>query len=152
MVDARKAAQVTVAIAVGAILAALLLPVAINAMAGTETVVLNQSVGETSELQPGLNATLDSVSVGVDASYTLNASGTTSSVTVAEGASQSVTVGGATVNISVQDTGQNSATAEFESPTTYSWGSAGSLWNVIPVIIVLGVFLFFVGVAVSVLR
>lgn len=150
MADSRKAVGLVVALMVGGLMAAFLLPVAIGAMAGPEVATATLDVGNSTELQPNMTATLDSVTTTSpqSATYTINASGQTATATVENGSSQTVTVDGADVTISVTDVQTGQATAEFESPKTYSWGNgAAALWGIIPVMIVLAVFLYFVYLA-----
>lgn len=152
MADSRKAVGLVVALMVAGLMAAFLLPVAIGAISGPEVATATLDVGNSTELQPDMTATLDSVTTTSpnSATYTVNASGSTSTVTVENGTSSTVTVDGADVTISVTDVATGQATAEFESPKTYSWGDgAAALWAIIPVMIVLAVFLFFVYMAIG---
>lgn len=150
MADAAKAVGLVVALMVAGLLAAFLMPVVIGQFAGAEAATATLDVGNSTELQPNMTATLDSVTTTSpqSATYTINASGQTATATVENGSSQTVTVDGADVTISVTNVQTGQATAEFESPTTYAWGNgAGALWGIIPVILVLAVFLFFVYMA-----
>lgn len=149
MVDSSKAVTLVVALFVAGIMAAFLLPVALGPMTDGETVTATLDVGNSTTLQPDMTATLDSVdATGDDATYTINASGTTATTTVANGTNETVTVDGADVTIAVTDVSTGQATAEFTSPTSYGWGSgAGALWAILPVLVVLVIFLYFVGVA-----
>lgn len=150
MTNARKAVALVVTLMVGALLAAFLFPVAMNAMVGPEVATATLDTGNSTELQPNMTATLDSVDTTADtATYTVDANGDTSTVTVDNGTNETVTVDGADVTIEVTDVSTGQATAEFESPTSYGWGDgAGALWGILPVILVLAVFLFFVYMAV----
>lgn len=149
MVDSSKAVTLVVGLFVAGIMAAFLLPVAIGPMTDGETQTATIEVGNSTELQPDMTATLDSVDTTADsATYTINASGSTSTVTVDNGTNTTTTVDGADVTIAVTDVSSGQATAEFTSPTDYGWGSgAGALWGILPVLIVLAVFLYFVGMA-----
>lgn len=150
---ADKAVNLVVGLFVAGIMIAFLLPVGIGAMTDAETATYNQSTSETVELQPGLNATLDSTdTTGAtdNATYTINASGDTSTVTVDNSTNTTVTVDGVDVTIEPQDIRSGSADTQYEYPATYGWGNgATSLWNILPVIIVLAGFLFLVGMAVK---
>lgn len=151
MVDSSKAVTLVVGLFVAGIMAAFLLPVAIGPMTDGETATATLETGESTELQPDLTATLDTVDTTADsATFTINASGTTSTVTVDNGTNTTTTVDGADVTVSVTDVSTGQATAEFTSPTDYGWGSgAGALWGILPVLVVLAVFLYFVGMALN---
>lgn len=150
MVNARKAVGLVVALTVGGLMAAFLLPVVIGQLGGAEAATIALDTGNQTELQPGLNATLDSVDDTADsATYSVTADGDSSTVTVDNGTNSTVTVGGADVTIGVTSVSADAATAEFQSPTTYGWGGgAAALWGILPILIVLAVFLFFTYVAV----
>ena len=148
MPSSKKAVTLIVGIFVAALLAAFLLPIAINNINGDETTNLNQTVGETTEVQPGLNVTLDSVNAGSNATYTVNASGSTATTTVNVGANQTVTVDGIDVTIELTEAGSNYAVSDVSYPLDYGWGGgASALWGILPIMIVLGAFLFFVYAA-----
>lgn len=149
MPTAKQAVGIIIPIFLVALLASFLFPVVIGAMSGAEEATHNQSVGETMELQPGLNATLDSVDTTADsATYTINASGDTATATVDNGTNSTVTVDGADVTIGVENVETDSATATFDYPRDYGWGgAASSLWVILPLLIVLALFLYVVGMA-----
>jgi hypothetical protein len=132
------------------LMAAFLAPVAINEMVDDETTTITQNTSETVTLsEPDLNATLDSVdTTNDDATYTIAAGDVNETVTVANGSNTTVTVDGNDVTIAPQviETGQ--ATTQYDYPTTYGWGNgAGALWNILPLLVVLAIFLLFVGIA-----
>lgn len=149
MADADKAVKLVIALVVGGLMTAFLMPIAIGAIAGPEETTVTLNTSEQIELQPGLNATLDSVDTTADdATYTVTGGSDSATVTVANGTNETVTVDGADVTIEVTDVSTGEATATFESPMTYAWGNgAGALWGILPVILVLAIFLFFVAVA-----
>lgn len=149
MPSSRKATTLVVTLLVAALMAAVLFPVAIGAISGPEVATATLDTGNTTELQPGLNATLDSVDDTADtATYTVSADGETATATVGNGTNTTVTVDGTDVTIGVTDVTTTSATADFEYPTTYGWGSgAAALWGILPVLLVLGIFLFLVALA-----
>jgi len=136
------------------LMAAFLLPVVIGQLGGAEAATYALDVGNSTELQPNMTATLDSVNTTASpstATYTINASGDTATATVANGSNTTVTVDGADVTINVTEVSTGSATAEFESPRTYGWGGgAGALWGILPLLLVLAIFLFVVGMALDV--
>lgn len=148
MADAEKAVKIVVALVVLALLASFLVPIAVNEMAGQEEATYTQATGETVELQPGLNATVTSVSDGSNASYEITAGNDTATTTVNVGANDTVTVDGVDVTISPEEATTTNATTTYEYSGTYGWGGgASALWAIIPVMIVLAVFLYVVAVA-----
>lgn len=149
MPNSDKAVGLVVGLFVAGILVAFLFPVAIGAMSGAETATFNQSTGEEVTLQPNLTATLDSTDTsGDNATYTINASGDTTTTTVANGTNTTVTVDGEDVTIEPQEVNSGSAVTEYEYPRTYGWGDgASALWGIIPVMVVLVAFLWFVAMA-----
>ena len=151
MADAQRAVKMVVAIVVAGLMAAFLIPIVIGAIGGPATTVATLDVGNSTELQPNMTATLDAVDVTNDtATYTITASGQSATATVANGTNSTVTVDGADVTISVTDVSTGQATAEFEYPQTYGWSAgAAALWAILPVIIVLALFLYFTYVAVQ---
>jgi hypothetical protein len=151
VVDADKATTLVVALFLGAMLAAFLLPVAIGAIAGPEETTATQDVNETTTLGAGINVTVTSVTSGTSATYTVEAGGdSVTGETVNVGSNSTVTVDGADVTISPTNVTSTQATTDYEYPTTYGWGSgAGAIWGILPVIIVLAIFLYFVARAVS---
>ncbi len=149
MPDAQKAVTLVVGLLVAALMSAFILPIGIEAIAGGESQTAELNTSETTELQPGLNATLDSTTENTSATYTVDANGDSATTTVSEGGEETVTVDGADVTINVSTAGTDSATATFDSPKTYAWsGGASALWLILPVMIVLAVFLYFVSLAI----
>lgn len=152
MVSAKQAVTLVIGLFVAMLMAAFLLPVVIGQLGGAEAATYALDVGNSTELQPDMTATLDSVDTTADtATYTINASGDTATTTVDNGSSATVTVDGADVTINVTEVSTGSATAEFESPRTYGWGGgAGALWAILPLLLVLALFLYVVGMALDV--
>jgi hypothetical protein len=144
---AKQGVKVITGIFVGIILAAFLMPIAIGAVSDPGDAVYNQSTTETVELKPGLNATVDSVTSGTSATYTIEYDGdsTTSSVNV--GSNQTLTVGGIDVTVAPSEAGSSYAVTEYEYPKTAGWGAAGDLWLVIPLLLVLPIFMWAVSKA-----
>ena len=149
VMDSKRAVGLVTTLFVAAIMGAFLFPLAIGEMSGPEEQTVTLETGETVELQPGLNLTLDSTTDATNASYTVSANNDTASTTVNVGANASVTVDGEEVTIGVTEATISGATAEVDYPATYGWGGgARALWAIIPVILVLALFLWFVFVAV----
>lgn len=153
MVDADRGAKLVIVIFVAALMAAFLLPIAIGAIAGPDELTTTQGTGtaNTTQLGAGLNATVTGVTSGTSATYEIQAeNGATATTTVNVGANDTVTVDGADVTISPSSVTSTEATTTYQYPTTYGWGSgAGALWGIIPVMMVLAVFLYFVTKAVG---
>lgn len=151
MVDSEKATKLVVALFVGAMLAAFLLPIAIGAIAGPEEATYTQDVNESVTLGAGINVTVTSVTDGTSATYDVSAGGdTVTGTTVNVGSNQTVTVDGADVTIAPTNVTATQATTDYEYPTTYGWGSgAGALWAILPVLLVLAIFLYFVARAIQ---
>ena len=149
MADSRKAVGLVVTLLVASLLGAVLLPTAINAMSGAEEFTATQDVDETVELQPGLNATVTGVTDGTSATYTIEAGGdSVTGETVSVGSNTTVTVDGTDVTISPSEATSTSATTTYEYDGTYGWGGgASSLWAILPVLLVLGLFLYVVAIA-----
>lgn len=148
-----KGAKMVTGLFVAALMAAFLMPVAIGAVTNPDTVSATQSTGETITLQGDLTATLDSVNSDTNATYTLSNDAGSDTVTVAEGSTETATVGDTDVSVTLESAGSSSADTTYEYPKTYGWGDgASSLWLVIPIMMVLGVFLLFVGIALKVTR
>ena len=149
MANARKAVIIVVALLVGSLMAAFLLPVGINAMTGPEETTITQGVDEPYNIQGDLNVTVTSVTDGTSATYTVEAGGdSVTGETVNVGSDSTVTVNGADVTINPTTVTSTDATTTYTTPTTYGWGGgASAMWIILPVLLVLAVFLYFTGVA-----
>lgn len=150
MASSRKAVTLVVALLVAGLLSSFLLPVAIDAMVDDETQTITQNTSETVTLsEPDLNATLDSTdTTGDNATYTIAAGNSSTTTTVDNGTNTTVTVDGTDVTIAPQDINTGDATTEYTYPTTYGWGNgAGAMWAIIPLMLVLAIFIYFVKVA-----
>lgn len=148
---AKAAVAVIIGLAVVGLLAAVLAPVALNAITADDAYTETQDVGETVEVTANLNSTLDSVNTtSDDATYTLTGPESSVTHTVANGSSQDYALDGGTVTVTVDDVNSNSATATYDVPTDFGWsGGASGLWNILDVVIVLALFLSVVGFAVA---
>lgn len=145
-----KTVKLVVGLFVAALMAAFLLPIAIGAVTDPDTVTQTQDVGETITLQGDLTATLDAVNDNTNATYTVANDADSVSTTVNEGATNTITVDGHEVSVTLDSTTATTATTTYEWPITYGWGSAASsLWLVLPILMVLSIFLFFVGMAIN---
>lgn len=145
--------SLVVALTVGTIIAAFLLPIGIDAIVGTEDTTITQDNQTTAVVSGNFNATLDDVNANTDATYTLQTDTASNTVTVSEGSSKTVSLEGYNVTVAVDNAMTASATSTFTSPIELGWGDgAQSLWAILDVIIVLAVFLFFVSVSLGAAR
>ena len=132
-------------------MAAFLMPIAIGAVTAPDTVELTQTEGDTNTLQGDLQVTLDDAVADTNATYTVTEGTASDTVTVTEGSTVTATVDGTEVDISLSSATATEATSTFEWPKTYGWGSAaGSIWVILPILMVLAIFLFFTSLALSV--
>lgn len=147
---ANTAVALVLALAIVGLLSAVLLPVAVNELNANETVTLNQSVGDTDEVNAVLNATLDSSTAGTEATYTLNVSdGAKTSKTITEGGEATFSFDRGDVTVNVSEARSGGATATFTYNSDFSYSSGGrSLWGVMDLVIVLAAFLFSIGLAI----
>lgn len=150
---AKRAVNIVVGLFVAAMMAAFLIPIAMGAMTSPDVTSIQQNTTETVNIQDDMNVTLDSVDTASSPStgtYTVQAGGDSATATVGVDENATVTVNGADVTLSPDSVSSGSATTQVESPTTYGWGgAASSLWFILPLLIVLAVFLYIVGMAVG---
>lgn len=148
--SAMKVVGLVVALTVGGLLAAFLLPIGIEALNGDDTRTIEQQFGDGFEpVGSGVESNLtDTNTTASTASYNVTYDGDYQEVTVDEGSSSTVTVGGVDVTVSPESIATSSATSEYTFSNTVGWSSgAVALWGILDVILVLAVFLFFIGVA-----
>lgn len=152
--DAKMAVGLIVALSVFGIVAAVMLPVGVDAMVDdTDVSFTGISQGSTVEVKTGtLNATLDNVGdTGTNISVTLTDvdSGNTLSLTnISQGTSQTGTLEGETLRVRADSVDGSTADFTVSHPVEYGWSSgAVSLWNIIDLILVLAVFLFAIFMA-----
>lgn len=153
--DAMRVVGLVVALTVGGLMASFLLPIGIDALNGDDAVTLDQQVSDGFDsVGSGIEADLTSTdATNSTASYNVTYDGDYQSVTVSEGSSSTVTVGGEDVTVSPQSISTGSATTEYTFSSTIGWSSgAVALWGILDVILVLAVFLFFIGVALAASR
>ena len=147
----RKGVGAIVALFVAGLLVAFLLPIAVGAIAGPDTATYEQEETETVTLTGDLEATLDSTDDTEEtATYTVSNDEGSDTVTVDLGATETATIGDTEVDVTLDTVTASSATTTYEYPTTYGWGDAvTSLWVILPLIVVLVPFLYFVRIALS---
>lgn len=142
---AKSAVVLVVGIAVLALMAAFLAPVAIGALEDDVTDTLNQTTSETYEVNTQLESTVTATTAGSDATIELNdtrTAGTTSNtINVSENATYSLEGGDVVVTLTESQSGY--AIADYEYAKDYTFGDAAqSLWGLIGFALVLLIFLF----------
>jgi hypothetical protein len=150
----KKIVGATVALAIMGILAAFLLPVAMNVFYGdVGTSSYNATTGDVTDLNAELNATVDSISAGTSATITLetDAKSVQKTVNVGENATYSFDRGDVTVGVEKSGTDGSAndyAVYNASYPRDFAYSSgASSLWTIIPVVIVLALLLYAVAKA-----
>lgn len=148
--QARGAIALVVGIAVAAIIASVMFPVAINAIEGNETATLTQDTSTTYEVNGELESTVTATTDGSDATVELNdtrTAGTTSN-TISVGSSQEYDLQGGTVDVTVDSATSTGATVTYEYDRDYAYSDgASSLWGILGLSIVLVVLLFLLSTA-----
>lgn len=152
----RSGVSLAVAVLVVAIMVAVTMPVALNNLSEpASTSFTGVSEGNTVDVAAGLNATLDNVTNStspstINVTVTDTDTGSTSSVTnLDEGNSSTVTLEGEDINVT-NDNVSDGSTADFTVayPIGYGWGSgAKSMFDLIPLFLMLAIVIFFVGIA-----
>jgi len=149
--SARMVVTLVIILVVGGILAATLMPVALDQLTDDKTTEFeNVDVGDTEAVAGNLDITLDNVNdTANDISVTLeDADGNTASLTNVS-ATQTATVGGDNVDVTL-DNVDDGDTADFTVvyAADFGWSSGGqALWAILDLVLVLAAFLFFVAVA-----
>lgn len=146
-----------VGLTVAGLVAALVLPVALDGLNEPQSTTIDQEVGDTDVLTGELNATLDSVddtagSESATATVTNTDTGDSSQVSVDEGTNSSVTVGGVDVTVTTEEvTGSSNATMTYEYPRTSGWsGGAAAIFGILDLILILVLFMVAIGWALMV--
>lgn len=149
-----KVLLLVVALTVGALITAFILPIGIDAVVEDSTLTVNQTEAETIEVTEGLNATLDDVDDSTsDIDVTLNATapgaGSATLTNISPGANATATLEGETITVTNDKNISNTnAEVTYAYPPDYGWsGGAQALWGILDVIIVLAVFMILVGIA-----
>jgi len=135
---------IVLALSISAIVGAFLLPVAVNSIEDPTTDTITQDVGETVEVDPLLNATLDSANDGVNATYTLNQTDNTNTVqkTIAVGSNATFSLDNGDVTVNVSEANAGNATADFSYDKDFSYGDAArSIWGLLGLALVLVLFI-----------
>lgn len=144
---ARRGVLLIVSIVVAVIVGSVMAPVAIDQLEGDTTETLTQDVNTVYDVNGELTSEVTAVTDGTSATVELNdtrTAGTTSN-TVSVGSTTSYDLQGGTVNVTVNsatsgtpDTAE--VTYEYDKTFAYSDGAA-SLWGILGLTIVLGLFL-----------
>lgn len=150
-----RTAGIAVGLIVGlgvlALVTAFLLPVGISEIVDDEQYTVTQDVGETANVTPNLDATLDSVNESAspaNATYTLQGPDSSASHIVDNGSTQDFALDGGTVTVGVEDVTSSSATANYTVPKDFGWsGGASSIWFVLDIAVILAVMLLALGIA-----
>lgn len=152
-ISAKMAITIVIVLAVTALVAGFLLPIALDTMNDDKTVSITQDNGTTEAVNPELDATLDDVSSGTPntATYTLASGGESVTNTIDQGSSADFDFDRGTVTVTVDDTTlatTDSATATYDYPRDFAYsGAARSMWGILGAIIVLCVVLFVLSYA-----
>lgn len=144
---------VVIVLTIFGLIAAIALPVALDAITDDATVTITQDNQTTEDVNGALNATLDDVNgTDTNATYTLTQDDGTSiqkEINTTESRTFSFSRGDVVVTLDSITTGspdQATATFAYNQEFAYS-GGASALWLLLDVILVLGAFLFAVGIA-----
>lgn len=153
--SARTAVTLVVTLMVFGLIAAVTLPVAINAIEGDTTTTLTQDEGTAYEVNGALNATVTGTTVSTTDTATVElndtrTSGTTSN-TIDNGTTTDYDMNGGTVTVGVEDVDDsptpNQATVNYTYTSDYAYSSgASALWAVLGLVIVLAAFLYVISV------
>lgn len=146
----KAVAGLIVALAVAALITALVLPIGIDAIENDKTSDLDLDTNDEVEVKGGLNATLEDTTADTSADINLSTDSDSESKTVNEGETEDYTVDGETLSVGVEDAGSDSAEFNVTYPLDFGWDSGASgLWGILAIIVVLAVFLMFIGIALS---
>lgn len=150
--EAWSVIALVVALLIGSVMAAFMLPIGVDAIVDDKSKTFTQNESETVVVTGSLNATLTDVDdtsddITVDLNDSDADSATLSGISVGDNAT--ATVNGETITVTNEENVDTStAKVTYEYPSDYNWGSgAKALWGILDVILVLAMFLMFVGVA-----
>lgn len=158
MLNVQSAVKVVIALAVVGIVAAFLTPVAINALENPTSDTITQNTTEKVEVNPELNATLDSIGTSGttdNATYSLTSGGQTITKTVDNGtnATYSFNRGDVVLTVDNVDGVNSEATSTFEYPKEFAYSDgARSMWGLLGLAIVLAVFILVLGRGMSAMK
>lgn len=154
-IDIEKGVTLIVALSVLILLAAFVVPVGINAMMDDTTKTFTSNETDTEEVNSQLNVTLNDVTdtgaeeinVTLDDSVT----GESKDVVVSNQSTKTVTLNSENVTVGMENKMDNdTATYNVSYPQTYTWSDgAKQLFDIIPLIFILGLVLLALGWAVG---
>lgn len=159
MVSTKQITTAVVVLGIAALVIGVLLPVGLNALANDETATITQDNGTTQEVSPLIDTTLDDVETAGtpdNATFTVTLDGTSATNTIDNGSVVTFTINGDEIDVGLEDAvsgSPDSATSNYSYDTAvgYSDGAA-ALWGILDLAIVLGAFLFVVGLALAYMR
>lgn len=150
MSTAKTAVGIIVGLLVFGLLAAILLPVGVDAFASDRTSDFNVSTSDTVDITPQLNATVDSTNANSNATLTLATSDQSIQKTINQGSNATYSFSEGDVVVEVTNAASSFAEFTVDHPDEFSMSDgAASMWNIIPLFMVLGVLLFAIRVATS---
>ena len=140
-----------VGLTVMALVAAFLIPIGTGAIVDDRTITQTTAETETDSLTSTLNVTVDSVTTDTEATLTISAGEDSDTQTISESGTETFTVNGDEIDATLDDAGDGEATVTYEIPRDAGWSDgASALWGILDVMIILAVFLLFVGIALKV--
>lgn len=152
---ADMAVKLVIALAVAGVLAAVMLPVAINEIEADTETTLTQDVDTDYDVNGKLVSNVTAASSGTPDSATIELNDTrtsgTTSKTIDVGANATYSLDGGDVVVGVENiNAATNATANYTYAKDYAYSSgASAVWGVLGLILVLAAFLYIVGVALS---
>ncbi len=157
MVNTEKMVTAVVVLGIAAIVIGTLLPIATGALADDQVTTLTQDNQTTTEVKPGLDSTVDDVNTSASpnqSTITLDLDGTTEQNTVDEGSVVTYTIDGYDIDVGLESADTSTSPDQITSNYTYDQavgysGGASSLWNILDLAVILGAFLFIVGLAMA---
>jgi len=147
--QATLAVTIMVALAVVALIGGVLIPIGLNSINEDRTTELNQSVSDTYEIG-AFNSTVTATTSGTDATVELGYSGETISNTVNVGSTQTYSFTDGSVDVTVVSAESSIATVNYTYSSDFGYSDgATSIWGILDLIVVLAVFMFVIGIALS---
>lgn len=139
--------KVIAAIAIGGLVFAFLIPVAINEMEGDVSETLTQDTSTERVVNSALNSTVTGTTDGSDATVELNATGDSAvSKTINVGNEKTYSFSRGDVVANVTEATSSNATVRYEYPREFAFSDgARSIWGLISLAIVLAGVLMFIG-------
>lgn len=152
MGGAKEAVTLVIAISVLVLMAAFLIPVAIDEIEGDTEVTLTQENETLTEVNAELDSNASISSGSVD--LTLTSDGTSTTKTISSGAEATYTLDRGDVVAGVESTdvaaSPSTATINYTYNRDFAFSDASrSIWTIIPLMIVLAVFLAVIGAALT---